>query len=93
MVPEGLEWASAEDILDDIASVGFNYIRMYVWHSILTNEQEHDWRNLPRGYAIEMVDQVYDRNGTDVPLEVAMISALGYVNGYTSLSQTTTTAN
>jgi hypothetical protein len=29
-----------------------------------------------------MVDQVYDRNGTDVPLEVAMINALGYVNGY-----------
>lgn len=29
MVPEGLEWASAEEILDDIASVGFNYIRMY----------------------------------------------------------------
>jgi hypothetical protein len=41
MVPEGLEWASAEDILDDIASVGFNYIRMYAWHSIPTDEQEH----------------------------------------------------
>ncbi|EAT86185.2 hypothetical protein SNOG_06354 [Parastagonospora nodorum SN15] len=61
MIPEGLEWASAEEILDDIASVGFNYIRM--------------------GYAIEMIDQVYDRNGEDVPLEVAMIHALGYING------------
>lgn len=61
MIPEGLEWASANDILDDIASVGFNYIRM--------------------GYAIEMIDQVYDRNGSDVPLEVALINALGYVNG------------
>ncbi|KAF2036668.1 glycoside hydrolase [Setomelanomma holmii] len=61
MIPEGLEWASASDILDDVASVGFNYIRM--------------------GYAIEMIDQVYDRNGEDVPLEVAMIHALGYVNG------------
>lgn len=30
MVPEGLEWASAEEILNDIAGVGFNYIRMYV---------------------------------------------------------------
>jgi hypothetical protein len=30
MIPEGLEWASAEEILDDIASVGWNYIRMYV---------------------------------------------------------------
>jgi hypothetical protein len=29
-----------------------------------------------------MIDQVYDRNGTDVPLEVAMINALGYVNGF-----------
>ncbi|KAH7396419.1 glycoside hydrolase superfamily [Pyrenochaeta sp. MPI-SDFR-AT-0127] len=61
MIPEGLEWASAEEILDDIAGVGFNYIRM--------------------GYAIEMIDQVYDRNGSDVPLEVALINALGYVNG------------
>ncbi|KAH7083200.1 glycoside hydrolase superfamily [Paraphoma chrysanthemicola] len=61
MIPEGLEFASVSDILDDIASVGWNYIRM--------------------GYAIEMVDQVYDRNGEDVPLEVAMIHALGYVNG------------
>ncbi|KAF2182071.1 glycoside hydrolase family 5 protein [Zopfia rhizophila CBS 207.26] len=61
MIPEGLEWASAEEILDDIAGIGFNYIRM--------------------GYAIEMIDQVYDRNGSDVPLEVAMINALGSVNG------------
>lgn len=37
-----------------------------------------------------MVDQVYDRNGTDVPLEVAMISALGYVNGYVAPSSLTT---
>lgn len=29
MVPEGLEWASAEEILDSVASVGFNFIRMY----------------------------------------------------------------
>lgn len=28
MIPEGLEWASADQILDDVASVGFNFIRM-----------------------------------------------------------------
>lgn len=28
-----------------------------------------------------MIDEIYDRSGADVPLEVAMISALGYVNG------------
>lgn len=28
-----------------------------------------------------MIDQVYDRGGEDVPLEVAMIQALGYING------------
>ncbi|KAI0004801.1 glycoside hydrolase family 5 protein [Xylariaceae sp. FL0662B] len=61
MIPEGLEWKSAEAILDDIASVGFNFIRM--------------------GYAIQMVDEIYDRGGEDVPLEVAMIMALGYENG------------
>lgn len=61
MVPEGLEWKSAEAILDDVVSVGFNYIRM--------------------GYAIQMVDEIYDRGGQDVPLEVAMVMALGYENG------------
>ena len=61
MVPEGLEWQSAEDILSRVAGVGFNFIRF--------------------GYAIEMIDQVYERNGSDVPLEVAMINALGYENG------------
>ncbi|KAI2615127.1 glycoside hydrolase family 5 protein [Hypoxylon sp. NC1633] len=61
MIPEGLEWKSAEDILDDIVSVGFNVIRM--------------------GYAIQMIDEIYKRGGQDVPLEVAMIMALGYENG------------
>lgn len=28
MVPEGLEWKSAEEILDDVVGVGFNFIRM-----------------------------------------------------------------
>lgn len=28
MIPEGLEWVSVEDILDNVASVGFNFIRM-----------------------------------------------------------------
>ncbi|KAF7194923.1 Glycosyl hydrolase 5 family protein [Pseudocercospora fuligena] len=32
-------------------------------------------------YAIEMVDQIYERNGSDVGLEIAMINALGYENG------------
>lgn len=30
MIPEGLEWVSAEEILDQVASVGFNFIRMWV---------------------------------------------------------------
>jgi endoglucanase len=59
MIPEELEWASADKIID-IANVGFNYIRM--------------------GYAIEMIDQVYDRNGINVPLEMALINAFGYVS-------------
>lgn len=32
MVPEGLEWQSVEDIIDRIASVGFNWIRLCVLH-------------------------------------------------------------
>jgi len=61
MVPEGLEWASIEDILSQVQSVGFNFIRLT--------------------YAIEMVDQIYERNGEDVGLEISMINALGYENG------------
>lgn len=36
-------------------------------------------------YAIEMVDQIYERDGKDVPLEVAMINGLGYANGCVSV--------
>ncbi|KAI1637467.1 glycoside hydrolase superfamily [Biscogniauxia mediterranea] len=61
MIPEGLEWKSASDILEDVASIGFNYVRM--------------------GYAIQMIDEIYDRNGADVPLEEALITALGTENG------------
>ncbi|THZ75892.1 Exo-beta-1,3-glucanase [Aureobasidium pullulans] len=61
MVPEGLEWASIEDILSQVESVGFNFIRLT--------------------YAIEMVDQIYERDGSDVGLEIAMINGLGYENG------------
>ncbi|KAJ5390925.1 glycoside hydrolase family 5 protein [Penicillium cataractarum] len=61
MIPEGLEFKSAEDILDDMAGIGFNFIRLT--------------------YAVEMIDQIYDRNGKDVPLEEAMIEGLGQVNG------------
>ncbi|KAH9908204.1 glycoside hydrolase family 5 protein [Xylariomycetidae sp. FL2044] len=61
MIPEGLEWKSVEDILDDVASVGFNYIRM--------------------GYAIQMVDEIVDRGGEDIPLEISLIMGLGYENG------------
>ena len=34
-----------------------------------------------RGYAIQMIDEIYDRDGTDVALEEAMVSALGHTNG------------
>jgi endoglucanase len=61
MVPEGLEWASIEDILSQVKSVGFNFIRLT--------------------YAIEMIDQIYERNGSDVGLEITMINGLGYENG------------
>lgn len=61
MVPEGLEKKSAGDILDDIASLGMNWIRM--------------------GYAAQMVDEAYESDQEDVPLEAAMIKALGYYNG------------
>ncbi|KAK4496726.1 hypothetical protein PRZ48_012709 [Zasmidium cellare] len=62
MVPEGLEWASVEDILDQVKSVGFNFIRLT--------------------YADQAINEIYDRgNGSDVPLEVAMIQGLGMENG------------
>ncbi|SMR55343.1 unnamed protein product [Zymoseptoria tritici ST99CH_3D1] len=61
MIPEGLEFASVEDLVAQIDSVGFNFIRLT--------------------YAIEMVDQMYERNMSDIPLEIALITGLGYENG------------
>lgn len=61
MVPEGLEKQSAEDILDNVASLGMNFLRM--------------------GYSAQMVDEVFESDQDDVPLEAAMIKALGYYNG------------
>ncbi|KAI1341891.1 glycoside hydrolase family 5 protein [Xylariaceae sp. FL0016] len=61
MIPEGLEWQSASDILDSVSSVGFNYIRM--------------------GYAIQMVDEIYDNGGVDISIRDSLIAALGTENG------------
>ena len=61
MVPEGLEKRSAADILDDVESLGMNFLRM--------------------GYSAQMVDEVSESDQDDVPLEAAMIKALGYYNG------------
>ncbi|KAK7977467.1 Glycosyl hydrolase 5 family protein [Apiospora saccharicola] len=63
MIPEGLEWKSVDEILDDVQSVGWNVLRML------------------RGYATQMIDEIYERDGNDVSLEVAMIMGLGYENG------------
>lgn len=35
MIPEGLEWQSVDEILDDIKGVGWNYIRMYVFIKLI----------------------------------------------------------
>lgn len=32
-------------------------------------------------YAIEMIDQIYENNGVDVPIQTAFINALGSTNG------------
>jgi len=61
MVPEGLEKKSAAEILDDVQSLGMNFLRM--------------------GYSATMVDEVFESDQEDVPLEAAMIKALGYYNG------------
>ncbi|KAK0624215.1 beta-1,6-galactanase [Immersiella caudata] len=61
MIPEGLEYAAADDILTQVASVGFNFIRM--------------------PYAIQMIDEIYARNGTDIPLERALLTTLGPSDG------------
>ncbi|KAK1753321.1 glycoside hydrolase superfamily [Echria macrotheca] len=67
MIPEGLEHAFVDDILNMVASVGFNFVRMRVLP-------------LPP-YAIQMIDEIYSHGGVDVTLEQAMISALGTDNG------------
>lgn len=32
-------------------------------------------------YAIEMVDQIYENGGTDIPIKTSLINALGQTNG------------
>jgi hypothetical protein len=44
MVPEGLEHSSAEDILDMVRSVGFNFIRMLV-------TQRHSFGNIQSNHS------------------------------------------
>ncbi|KAK3346501.1 beta-1,6-galactanase [Lasiosphaeria hispida] len=67
MVPEGLEWLSADEILSKVSSVGFNFIRIR--------------RGTVRGYAIQMIDEIYDHGGVDVTLQASLVSALGATNG------------
>jgi endoglucanase len=38
MVPEGLEWQSVEEIVDRIASIGFNFVRLYVLPTNITSQ-------------------------------------------------------
>lgn len=49
MVPEGLEWASAEEILDMVGSVGFNFVRMYVLLFSLPTRLDTDLGNTVSG--------------------------------------------
>lgn len=48
---------------------------------ILDSIQEVGFNFVRMGYAVEMVDQIYLRNGSDVPMNVALIEALGIING------------
>ncbi|KAH7319868.1 Exo-beta-1,3-glucanase, partial [Stachybotrys elegans] len=61
MIPEGLEKRSAKEIVDDIAALGMNFIRM--------------------GWSATMVDEIYESNGRDVPMEKALVQGLGAQNG------------
>ncbi|KAI0121035.1 glycoside hydrolase superfamily [Xylariales sp. AK1849] len=61
MIPEGLQYASIEDIVSKIKSIGMNSIRLT--------------------YAIEMIDQIEENGGNDVPVQTAFTDALGQGNG------------
>jgi len=39
------------------------------------------WNMIRFGYATQMVDEIFERGGRDVPLEVALVTALGQANG------------
>ncbi len=58
--PGGLQWQTADVIINSIASPEFDFIRL--------------------AYAIEMVDDIHLRNGSDVSLEAAMINAVRQEN-------------
>jgi hypothetical protein len=44
MVPEGLEWQSVDEIVDRIASIGFNFVRLYVSRQRAETQHTLTWR-------------------------------------------------
>jgi endoglucanase len=64
MVPEGLEKQSVEDILDDVASLGMNFLRMGYSAQMVDEVFDSDWEDFTLETA--MIKALGDYNGTRV---------------------------
>lgn len=68
MIPEGLEWQSAEQILDRVASVGFNFIRFTYAIEMVDQVYLHNGADV--SLEVAMIDALGYENGTKVTQEI-----------------------
>lgn len=96
MLPEGLQHASVENIVSRIASLGMNVVRhgYAIGRSLFAPHvcpQEDTLKVYLRLNFLccdaEMVDDVFDRNGSDVSLQEACVQGLSVENGTKVMEQ------
>lgn len=71
----GANWPGAADVM---IPEGLQYQSV---GSIVAKLKEVNLNVIRLTYAIEMVDQIYDNDGVDIPISQAFVDALGETNG------------
>lgn len=80
----GANWPGAADVM---IPEGLQYQSVA---NIVAKLKEVNMNVIRLTYAIEMIDQIYENDGKDVPLSQAFVEALGEINGTTVYNQVLT---
>lgn len=81
VVYAGANWPGAADVM---IPEGLQYQSVA---SIIAKLKEVNMNVIRLTYAIEMIDQIYDNDGVDIPISQAFVDALGETNGTTVYNQ------